>query len=123
MKKVFLALFIIIIGNPGKAQDNDTAIYKYPIYTASLIDVIKYLRDNNKYSDWNKGNKKQVLISAVIEKDGKAVNVEVKKSSGIEKLDKEAVRLIQNAKYKPASNDRENPVRSNWVIFIDFPPI
>ena len=45
------------------------------------------------------------MILAVIEADGTATDVKVARSSGIDKLDKEAIRLIENAEIEPATNE------------------
>lgn len=82
----------------------------------------EYFRKNNKYKDWDANNPKQVLLEYIVEKNGTASNVEVKKSSGIKKLDDEALRLIKEAKYLPGTNQKGELVRcGNTVITVYFP--
>lgn len=67
------------------------------IYSTPYIEDPKaYFRENNKYKDWNKKDKRKVLVSFVSEKDGSTSHVQIKKSSDIEKLDNEALRLVKN---------------------------
>lgn len=92
--------------------------------TPYMANPKKYFRDNNKYKDWDKNDKKHVLISFVSEKDGSTSHVKVKKSCGIEKLDNEALRLIENLKYEePAIDIKGTPVRAgDMIILVYFPP-
>jgi TonB family protein len=72
--------------------------------TPYLDQAKKYFRENNLYKDWDPQDKKEVQIAYIVEKNGIATNVEVEKSCGIEMLDKEAVRLIKEARYTPGHN-------------------
>lgn len=107
---------------PKTGTAEDDSIYTYPAQTAKLIDAIQYFRTHNLYKDWNPADKKQVLISAIIEKDGKPTRIKIRRSSDIKKLDDEALRLIRKAKINPALDENNKPVRSDWYIFVLFPP-
>ena len=94
-----------------------------PYTTATLKDWENYFRQNNQYKDWPKDDEKRAMILAVIEADGTATDVKVARSSGIDKLDKEAIRLIENAEIEPATNEAGKPIRmKNWIIPVYFPP-
>ena len=41
---------------------------------------------------------------------------------GLKELDEEALRLIRQAKLLPGMTDKKIPVRSKFVIVVDFPP-
>ncbi|MDL2277688.1 TonB family protein [Parabacteroides sp. OttesenSCG-928-G07] len=86
-------------------------------------DFKEYFKTNNIYKDWSDNDKKEVGLTFVIEKDGSASNVKVNKSSENEKLDKEAVRLIQNMEFSPAIHlETGKPVRSRFAMPVFFPP-
>lgn len=103
-----------------ETYENDS-IWTLPPTTAVLKDAITYFRKNNKYKEWDSSNRKVVILGAITEKDGTLTNLTVIRGD-IEKLNKEAIRLVQEAKIKPAEDYNGNPVRSKWVIAVDFPP-
>ena len=98
---------------------DDTELYstpQFPNYQA-------YFRENNKYKDWPKDDQKMVLVGAVIEVDGTPTDVQVKKSSEVDELDQEAVRLIKNITFVPGKNKDGKPLRvPNFIITVFFPP-
>ena len=102
-------------------DDNDTTIYNQPDHTAELQDAINYFLANNKYKDWKDAERKMVYIQGIVEKNGTVTGVKVIKSSQIEDLDKEAVRLIKAAKYSPGKHNNKY-VRSKFAIAVSFPP-
>lgn len=63
-----------------------------------------------------------VMVGAVIEKPGKAMQVRIVKSSDNPELDAEAIRLIEEAPIDPAIDEEGNKVRSNFMIPVYFPP-
>ena len=103
--------------------EEDTTVYDMPYKTAVIEDANEYFRKNNKYKDWDKGNKKNIIVRAIIEKDSTASNIQVM-SKDIEypELKEEAIRLIQGAKIRPALNEKGEKVRSNWLFVMQFPP-
>ncbi|PXV58872.1 hypothetical protein CLV62_14219 [Dysgonomonas alginatilytica] len=102
--------------------DNDTTVYEMPATTAALESAVDYFRANNRYKDWDKKNKKTVLIKGITEKNGSISNVKIfRDGSGIHELDSEAIRLIKQAKLTPARNEKNEIVRSFWMIAIHFP--
>ena len=103
-----------------KTAEKDS-VWSMAPYTASLNDAINYFRANNKYKDWDPKDSKRTIIFAIIEKDGTPTELAVTKSSGVEKLDEEAIRLVRNAKISPGGDENNKPVRSKWWIVIPFP--
>lgn len=104
---------------------NDTILFSNEIFNTPYIkDVKSYFRQNNHYKDWAKEDKKEVVINYSTLKDGTNINVRVRKSSGIQKLDNEAILLIQNMKYdEPAIDFEYNPINvENMAILVYFPP-
>lgn len=102
--------------------NNDTTVYDAKILdaTAILQDAISYFLKNNKYKDWKETDGKIVAIKGVVEKDGTITNVKILKSSGVDILDAEALRLIKAAKYNPGKYNNEI-VRSTFSIVVLFP--
>ena len=91
--------------------------------TPTLPNAKEYFRNNNKYKDWDIKNKKEVVLRYVVEKNGKASNIQVRKSSGNDNLDNEAVRLIEEATFLNGTNLEGNPIRcGNNAIIVFFPP-
>lgn len=92
--------------------------------TPYLDNPRKYFRENNRYSNWDKQDKKEVILGFVTEKDGTNSYVIIKKTSGIKELDDEAIRLVEQMKYdKPATDLDGKPVRiGNMAICVYFPP-
>lgn len=82
----------------------------------------EYYSINNKYKHWDKG-KAIVIIGFGCAKDGTTFNVQLRRSSEVEELDKEAVRLIENLVMdNPAKDALGNPLRvRNVVIPVSFP--
>jgi TonB family protein len=68
-------------------------------------DAVAYFRQNNRFKDWDKNDKKQIFLQGVVEKDGTVTNVRILRSSKIPKLDEEALRLVKSAKYCPGKAD------------------
>lgn len=91
--------------------------------TAYLKDPKAYFRAHNKYAHWDKNDKRQVIVGFVTEKDGSTSHVEIKKSCDVDKLDKEALRLVKELRHdEPAKDINGNPIRvGNMVILIFFP--
>ncbi|MDR1258847.1 MAG: 6-bladed beta-propeller [Tannerellaceae bacterium] len=85
-------------------------------------DFKEYFRTNNLYKDWDSNDKKEVTVVLIIEKDGSASNVRAVTPSGVEKLDNEAIRLIQNMKFVPTVTLKGKPVRSRYFMPVYFPP-
>lgn len=109
-------------GSANQEAAEKDSIFSNPPTTASLKDWKNYFRTHNQYKDWNPKDKKQVLVSAITTKEGKPTEVQIVSSCKIDKLDKEALRLIQNAELDPARDEQNNPVRSKWFIMVMFPP-
>jgi TonB family protein len=104
--------------------DNDTTVYDGPLIetAAALPDAIEWLLKNNRCGDWNSQEKKHVLLEGIVEKDGTITNVKVVKSCKVDRLDREALRLVKSARYTPAKANGGKTVRSRYHIYIPFPP-
>lgn len=117
----------IVSESTQEEVDNDRIYYWKDLTemkeTPTLPNAMKYFRNNNKYKDWDANNKKEVGLEYIVEKNGKASHIEIKKSSGIDDLDNEAVRLITEATHLYGTNMKGEPIRcGNTVITVFFPP-
>lgn len=98
----------------------DTVLWNTPY----IKDWKEYYRANNRFKDWDPDKKTMALVIGIIEKDGTPRNLRIGRSSGNEKLDQEAIRLIKEAKIEPALNKAKQPVRcSNFGVAVAFPPL
>lgn len=109
------------IPEPVNKIVEDTTICEGGCTTAHLDDAINYFRANNKYKDWPANDKKEVVVRGIAEKDSTLSRISIK-SCGNKELDDEAIRLIKEAKLSPAQNDQGEPVRSQYVNVVFFPP-
>lgn len=97
-------------------------VEKMPKFPGGQRALFKYLAETVKYPILAQENKIQgtVIVSFVINKDGSIVDVEVAKSSGDARLDKEAVRVIKSMpKWIPGKN-RGKVVRVKYTVPINF---
>lgn len=93
-----------------------------PYATATLVNAIEYFRTNNKYKDWDPKNPQGVSISTIVETDGTLTDLTIVRKCNEELLNKEALRLIKEAKIEPAKNSSGDNIRSRWSIRVVFPP-
>lgn len=127
----------ITLSDEPVVLDEDTTIYATPPTTAEQQDAINYFRNNNRLKDWDPKKGKQIIVKAVIEKDGSLTRphvsgyLEIDPATGERKrleswkedeFTREALRLIKEAHIKPASNERGEPIRSDWGNVVFFPP-
>ncbi|GEM_PF-2921880 len=92
--------------------------------TPVLKGTKDYLKQNNKYKDWDKNDSKKVFVGYVVERNGKASNVYVKISSENDELDKEAIRLVEEGEFTVGTDTNGKEIRTgNMMIVIDFPPL
>lgn len=122
----------------GLSPEADS-VWSIPHNTAYLKEWKTYFRTNNKYKDWDPDNGKVIALTAIIEKDGSATDLKFawaadldtrkkslanrrNNSDGIQELEEEALRLIREAKIDPGKDKEGNPVRSKWIITVEFPP-
>jgi len=121
---------LILEGQKTKQTSELTAteeVVDMPYATASLVNWKEYFRKNNKYKDRDPKNSKRVIVQAIVEKDGSTTDVKILRECDEDLLNKEAFRLIQDAKaigaqIEPGKDAYGNPVRSKWTIFVEFPP-
>ena len=102
--------------------DEDTTIYDMPTTGAVMQNAVNYLRENNKFKDWNKNDIQKVFVRGVVEKDGKLSTIVKVGGTENEELKKEAFRLLKGATITPATNEKRQPVRSYWTNVVEFPP-
>lgn len=100
--------------------DNDS-IYELPPSTAVLDNYAEFYKENNKYYDWPANDAKRVVLKGIAKKNGSFEDVAILRSSGIDKLDDEALRLCGKVKLSPALNESGEPVNSYFVISVNYP--
>lgn len=103
------------------ADNGDTTVYQNPHIHPQTEDLTIYFKQNNKFKNWDKNDKKNVRIYGIVEKNGK-FSVETIKGDAPQELIDEAVRLVKGIKINPAKDEYGNTVRSNWFFGVDFPP-
>jgi hypothetical protein len=116
---------------PAPSGDEDNKVYRWNKDDMKQVksmpylpDANEYFRKNNKYADWDMKDKRDVMVGAIVEKDGKASSIEVKESSGVKELDDEAVRLLENAVLHPGISIKDKPIRfGDFAIVVFFPPL
>lgn len=108
--------------------NSDNRIYRFKDlkeikHTAILDKAKEYFRQKNIYKDWDPKDKKETRLSFIVEKNGTTSSVEVIQSSGVEKLDREAIRLIEEAHFLHGTNLKNEPIRcGDMEIIVYFPP-
>lgn len=127
----------ITLSDEAIVVDEDTTIHAMPPYTAHQKDALNYFRQNNRLKDWDPKKAKQVMVKAVIEKDGSltrpfiyryreldpATNEWTTKENWQEDdFTREALRLIQEADIEAGRDKDGNFVRSEWMNVVFFPP-
>lgn len=116
------------IAKVKEQSDNDRIYYFKDLKEIKETPVFKetptqYFRNNNRYKDWNINDKKEVVLEYIVEKDGTASNIKIRKSSNNTDLDEEAIRLIKEAKHLPGTNLQGEYIRcGNTIITVFFPP-
>jgi len=95
---------------------------KYPEFPGGIHAFYQFLREEIKYPKEakEKGIEGKVLIRFVINKDGTVSDIKIKKSSGNDLLDKEAIRVTKKMpNWKPGIIDGE-VVKSWYILPIEF---
>lgn len=114
--------------NPGNDSiDNDTIVMdgRFIKTTPMLKDWKNYFLTNNRFKDWDEKDPRQVMVQYVVEKDGKASHVRLgtNASTGNEELDKEAIRLIEDATFTVGIGMNDKTIRTGrMAIVVYFPP-
>ncbi len=84
----------------------------------------EYYRKNNRFTDWDKNDQRTATVGYIVEKNGKSSDVKILESSGVQELDDEAVRLIQEAEFTIGLNLESKPIRvGDMQVVISFPPV
>ena len=116
------------VDKPTTTSNTTTDSLDLPPYsTATLVNWKEYFRTNNNYKNWYPKNPKTVVIVGIVEKDGTITDLKIVKKCDVELLNKEALRLIRDAKangaqIEPARNSNGDYIRSRWTIPVSFPP-
>lgn len=99
-------------------EPTDTVVFNTP----DIKDWQEYYRNNNRFKEW-KGKEVVAVVGAVIEANGMPRNIRIIRSCGHDELDREAVRLVEEADIVPATNEVGQPVRcTNFCAPVYFPP-
>lgn len=99
-------------------EPTDTVVFRPPY----IGNYQEYYRSNNRFKDW-KGKEVMTMVGAVIERDGTPHNLRIIRSCGHDELDREAIRLVEEADITPATNEAKQPVRcTNFAAPVYFPP-
>ena len=112
-------------GKCFKANGKKTAYYAYekePEFPGGYPALYKFLREKTRYPKeaQEKSIEGQVLVGFAVNKDGSIFDVKIKKSSGNDLLDEEAMRVIKNLpNWKPGMIDGD-AVASYFVFPIKF---
>ena len=93
--------------------------------TAYIEHWQEYFRANNKYKDWNEEDRRETIIKCIVEKDGTTSDVKIVTTSGVDSLDMEAVRLMEEITgVIPAINFNNQKIRSaDFIVRVFFPPM
>lgn len=109
--------------------DSDKIIYNtsnievQPEFPGGNPALLKFLSDNLKYPEIERGNNIQgkTYVSFVIDKNGRVGNTEIVK--GImdgKRLDEEAIRVVKSMPYWKPGRQNGKPVRVKYVLPIQF---
>ena len=93
------------------------------IRAARLVDW-SFIRENNRYKDWDASKPRKVWIGATVDEEGNLSDIRVVRKVEEEELNEEALRLMKAlGKVEPAIDKATGePVKhENWVITIPFP--
>ena len=92
-----------------------------PQYPGGQIAMLKYIMENIKYPEqaMKKGIQGRVVVSFIVEKDGRVSNVRLLRSVE-SSLDKEAVRVVKSMpKWSPGKQNGK-PVRVRFNVPVMF---
>jgi len=114
----------LIEGNVWNQEGKEVKYYNFlimPEFRGGLNKMIQYLSKKVKYprESRKKGTEGTVLVSFIVEKDGRVSNVKVIKSV-IDVIDNEAIRVVKNfPKWKSGMEDGER-IRVQYNLPINF---
>lgn len=115
-------------GQEADTPEGDDRIYGFKDLALLKLPQVKdpaYFRNNSKYADRDAGDRKEVAIGHIVEKDGTTSNVTVTRSSGDAAMDSEAERLIREIVMQPGTLLKTGQaVRcGDMQIIVYFPPL
>jgi TonB family protein len=129
MKKILLLAFICYISVAAKAQRPDTsgkvkqdtdvyyAIDQAPEFPGGLSQMYLFIKQNIQIENWGKpGN---VVLTFVVEKDGRLTNISVTKSLA-PRYDAEAIRIIKLSPNWHPGKLKSRPVRAKYTLPVRF---
>lgn len=112
----------VIMVEPEPEDDTPFMVVEdMPEFPGGTSALMEYLRKNIKYPSLCRENNIQgrVLISFVVNKDGKIVDIEVVKSVH-PSLDKEALRVVSSMPAWKPGMQRGKPVRVRYTVPVNF---
>lgn len=125
--KVALMMFVLLFSfmtSTAQTKKNDmlfSVVEVMPQYPGGQIAMLKYIMENIKYPEqaMKKGIQGRVVVSFIVEKDGRVSNVRLLRSVE-SSLDKEAVRVVKSMpKWSPGKQNGK-PVRVRFNVPVMF---
>ena len=125
--KVALMMFVLFFSfttSTAQTKKNDmlfSVVEVMPQYPGGQIAMLKYIMENIKYPEqaMKKGIQGRVVVSFIVEKDGRISNVRLLRSVE-SSLDKEAVRVVKSMpKWSPGKQNGK-PVRVRFNVPVMF---
>lgn len=125
--KVALMMFVLLFSfmtSTAQTKKNDmlfSVVEVMPQYPGGQIAMMKYIMENMKYPEqaMKKGIQGRVVVSFIVEKDGRVSNVRLLRSVE-SSLDKEAVRVVKSMpKWSPGKQNGK-PVRVRFNVPVMF---
>lgn len=125
--KVALMMLVLLFSfttSTAQTKKNDmlfSVVEVMPQYPGGQIAMLKYIMENIKYPEqaMKKGIQGRVVVSFIVEKDGRVSNVRLLRSVE-SSLDKEAVRVVKSMpKWSPGKQNGK-PVRVRFNVPVMF---
>ena len=125
--KVALMMFVLLFSfmtSTAQTKKNDmlfSVVEVMPQFPGGQIAMLQYLMKNIKYPEqaMKKGIQGRVVVSFIVEKDGRVSNVRLLRSVE-SSLDKEAVRVVKSMpKWSPGKQNGK-PVRVRFNVPVMF---
>ena len=121
---MMLVLLFSFMTSTAQTKKNDmlfSVVEVMPQYPGGQIAMLKYIMENIKYPEqaMKKGIQGRVVVSFIVEKDGRVSNVRLLRSVE-SSLDKEAVRVVKSMpKWSPGKQNGK-PVRVRFNVPVMF---
>lgn len=120
-----MMLFALMGFTSVQAMYGDNKVYEFaevmPEYPGGMNGLMTYMMNNLKYPE--KAEKKKiegrVLVSFIVEKDGRVSHIVVKNKVSKE-LDDEAVRMVKGMQKWTPGKMKGKPVRVRYILPVQF---